>query len=84
MSNLDDQKYGAKWCEKCKKKHYGICNGEVTWYKCVRISHYSKDCMLNDKVCYGCRGNEHISKDCLKKNEAARLNVPPKPKARAF
>ncbi|KAL7588749.1 hypothetical protein Lser_V15G37203 [Lactuca serriola] len=87
-SNLDDQKYrgsgGAKWSEKCKKKHYGRCDREVTCYKCGRIVHYCKDCMFNDKVCYGCGDKAHMSKDFLKKNEATRPNAPPKPKARAF
>ncbi|XP_052624972.1 uncharacterized protein LOC128132438 [Lactuca sativa] len=31
--NLDNQKYGAKWCEKCKKKHFRRCDGDVTCYK---------------------------------------------------
>ncbi|XP_023767906.1 uncharacterized protein LOC111916471 [Lactuca sativa] len=83
-SNLDDKKYRAKWCEKCKKKHYGRYEGEVNCYKCGRIDQYSKDCTLNDKVCYGCGEKGHMSKDSSKKNEAPRTNAPPKPKARAF
>ncbi|XP_023743029.1 uncharacterized protein LOC111891184 [Lactuca sativa] len=84
MSNMDDLKYRAKWCEKCKKMHYGRCDGEVTCYKCGRIGHYSRDYTLNDKVCYGCRDKGYMSKDFLKKNEAARQSASPKPNARAF
>ncbi|XP_023772433.1 uncharacterized protein LOC111921075 [Lactuca sativa] len=82
-SNLDGQKYGSKWCEKCKNMHYGRCNGEVTCYKCRRIGHYSRDYTLNDKVCYGCGDKGHMSKAYPKKNKVARLNAP-KPKARTF
>ncbi|XP_023739767.1 uncharacterized protein LOC111887862 [Lactuca sativa] len=87
-SNPNDQKYGgsggAKWCQKCKKKHCGRYDGKVTCYKCGRIGHYSKDYTFNDKVCYKCGNKGHMSKDFPKKNEAARPNTPPKPNARAF
>ena len=65
-------------------KHYEGCNEEVTCYRCGRIGHHCMDCTHRDKVCYRCRHTRHMSTDCLKKNEATRPNVPPKPKERAF
>ncbi|XP_023758047.1 uncharacterized protein LOC111906520 [Lactuca sativa] len=48
------------------------------------MSHYVNKYTSNKKVCYGCNEEGNIAKDCLKKKEAARPNVPPRPKARAF
>ena len=69
------------WCEKCKKKHFGKCGEEVTCYKCGKTGHYASKCASNKKVCYGCNKEGHISRDCPKKNEAARPNTPPRPRA---
>ncbi|KAL7616026.1 hypothetical protein Lser_V15G04181 [Lactuca serriola] len=82
--NLDDQMYGAKWCEKCKKKHFGRCDGEVTCYKCGRTGHYSRYYTFDNRKCYECGDGGHILKNCPKKNEVARKNVSSKPKATTF
>ncbi|XP_023729446.1 uncharacterized protein LOC111877146 [Lactuca sativa] len=74
----------AKWCDKCKKKHYGKCDGKVICLKCRRLGHYANECTFNKKVCYGCNEEGHISRDWPEKKEVARPNVPPKPKVKAF
>ena len=56
----------------------------MTFYKCVRVGHYSKDCMFKGKICYECGDREPISKTCSNKNETASPNVPPKRNARAL
>lgn len=53
----------------------------MTCYKCGRIGQYSRDYAFDDKKCYKCEYGGHILKKFPKKNEAARLNIPPKPKA---
>ncbi|KAL7603493.1 hypothetical protein Lser_V15G16676 [Lactuca serriola] len=71
----------VKWCEKCKKNHFGKCSEEVTCYKCGKTGHYANECK---RVCYECREEGHVAKDCPKKKEAEKPNIPPKPKARPF
>ncbi|XP_052622334.1 uncharacterized protein LOC128127699 [Lactuca sativa] len=46
--------------------------------------HYANEYNFNKKVYYWCNEEGNISRDCSKKKEAARPNVPSKPKARAF
>ena len=65
----------AKWCEKCKKKHFGKCSEDMTCYKCGKTGHYANKCASNKRVCYGCNEEGHISRDCPKKN------APPQPRA---
>lgn len=76
--------FEARWFYKCKKKHLGRYGGEVTCYKWRRASHYSRDCIFNEKKCYECGGNGHIFKNCTKKNKSVRSNVQLKAKARAY
>lgn len=71
-----------KWCEKCMKKHFGRCTIEVTSFNNVKTSHYATNC--SQSVCYQCGEVGHLRNDYVKKNEAARPNVMPKPKERAF
>ena len=81
---MDDQKYRAKLCEKCKKKHFGKCGEEVTFFKCGKTGHYANECTFSKRVCYGCNGEGHFKQDFPKRESAIKPNVPPKPKARAF
>ena len=74
----------ARWCDKCKKKHSGKCGVEVTCFKCGKHGHYADECIFNKKVCYECNEEGHFKQDCPRKNQAARLEAPPKLKARAF
>ena len=73
-----------KWCEKCKKKHSGRCSEEVTCFKCGKTGHYANVCPSDKRVCFECHEVGHVLKDCPKRKDAAKPNLPPKPKARAF
>lgn len=65
----------AKWCEKCKKKHFGKCSEEITCYKCGKTGHHTNKCAPIKKVCYRCNEEGHVSKDFPKKD------TPPQPRA---
>ena len=73
-----------KWCEKCKRKHSGRCSEEVTCFKCGKTGHYANVCPSDKRVCFECHEVGHVLKDCPKRKDAAKPNLPPKPKARAF
>ncbi|XP_023737093.1 uncharacterized protein LOC111885032 [Lactuca sativa] len=74
----------AKWCKKCRKKHSVKCGKELTFFMCEKMVHYTNECTLNKKVCYGCNEERHIAKDYPKKKVVAKPNVLLRPKARAF
>ena len=65
-------------------KHFERCDEEVTCYKCGKTGHYANKCVSKKRVCYECRGEGHLSKVCPKKNEGAKPNALPQPKAEAF
>ncbi|KAI3665770.1 hypothetical protein L6452_44401 [Arctium lappa] len=92
-----DQRREARWCPKCRSKHYGPCNprpflGASGCFKCGQKDHMSRDCPSRG-VCYECREPGHIKRDCPKLargNQGAssgipsRKEVPPKAPSRAF
>ncbi|XP_023765793.1 cellular nucleic acid-binding protein homolog [Lactuca sativa] len=65
-------------------KNFERCDEDVTCYKCGKTGHYANKCVSKKRVCYECWGEGHLSRDCPKKNEGAKPNALPQPKAEAF
>ncbi|KAJ9554217.1 hypothetical protein OSB04_018262 [Centaurea solstitialis] len=88
----------AKWCNKCRSKHYGPCRSDSpmstpTCGKCGKRGHMTRDCMPRVAVCYECKEPGHYRDACPKFKKAstggssgsvARGEVPPKVTSRAF
>lgn len=83
-SGPNEKRFGdtieAKWCEKCRNKHFGRCSNEVNCFNYGNIGHYANNC--TQSMCYKYKGAGHFKIDCPKKNKAARSNASPKPKKR--
>ena len=73
-SDHNNKRYGdgneEKWCHKCRRKHIGRCNKEVTCFKCGKIGQYANKCSTKQ--------------DYPNREGATKPNVLPNPKARAF
>ena len=80
-NNKSRGKDGGKWCEKCKKKHFGKCD-EVTCFKCGKTGHYASNFSSTKRVCFECGEEGNFKSDCPKNGGAPKKVVQPKPNGR--
>ncbi|KAI3751987.1 hypothetical protein L2E82_23084 [Cichorium intybus] len=66
----------AKWCEKCKKKHFGNCRIDVvssSCRNCGKQGHIARDCRA-DRRCFQCGATDHIRPNCPQLKSGAPRN----------
>lgn len=67
----------GKWCDQCKKKHFGDC---IVYFKCKEPGHISTKCLVKGKVCFKCGEEGYIKAVCPKvENQIPRFVVTRRP-----
>ncbi|KAI3702884.1 hypothetical protein L6452_28637 [Arctium lappa] len=62
-----DPRRDAKWCSKCRSKHFGPCNFVPGMcYKCGKTGHMFRDCPLKGQLCFECKEPGHVRAECPK------------------
>ncbi|KAI3728320.1 hypothetical protein L6452_16954 [Arctium lappa] len=78
----------ARWCQRCKNKHFGNCNPNATaCVKCGKTGHTVRDCPVKGVICFECKTSGHFRRECLmfKTGSAPeRKENPPRVPGRAF
>lgn len=72
MKSRDNE---VKWCDKCRRKHFGGCIEEVTCFKCWKIDHNTNECTTKKEVCFKCAEEGHFKRECPKKKGVVKPNV---------
>ncbi|KAI3773112.1 hypothetical protein L6452_04311 [Arctium lappa] len=83
-----DPRRDAKWCSKCRSKHFGPCNFVPGMcYKCVKTGHTFRDCPLKGQICFECKEPGHVRAECPKLKVGGfggKKMEPPRSTGRAF